>query len=369
MARDTLFIAGNGLTIDLIDHLDGAGLISKSNINSSSPFMEKPVNPDDHNEQLLDVFFELKETIEYIRSEYPQDNDFSLIEKITKISNDNPFYKNLNKKLAEYIGEADWLENGRKNPSRTQKMITERAMETFRDMNEHIKHLTRLFLVHSYIDIEIKLSAVQIDDWRWVKWYKNNYNKIKFCISFNYDLVLEKSFRPPMEYFYINSDISLYENSRARRPVAVFKPHGSINFEFSNKILQFSGEKPYNKRFMFSNNDAPVSIINSGNLNKARLSPDIVLPSERSRIANHSYNRKGFSALNEISSNIRTCVIVGLSFWEVDRPEIFRILSALHPSVKIIIISRSMNIEIDGVLRKKFPIIHWDFNELPNLNS
>lgn len=121
--------------------------------------------------------------------------------------------------------------------------------------------------------------------------------------------------------------------------VAVFKPHGSVNYAINRNAMYFSGDTKtiYDRKNIVTLNDTPTTVLRSNKLDCQRVSSDIVLPTEATQIRQFQYVAPGFRFIKSSRNEIARCIIVGLSYWDCDRSEINELLSYLHRNTKIIL--------------------------------
>lgn len=223
----------------------------------------------------------------------------------------------------------------------------------------------RRFLAQSYSMLQLTIDEYNLFDWKWVQWLQKNRKRLGCVISFNYDVLLERSLKfSGIAYSRIGTDEPI-------RKVPVLKPHGSIDFDISNNF--FGGvsvcENPefFWKNLHTSLNDmGSVEIVPKSKWLCPRIQADIIPPSRDNYQRNLSWVNLMFRTYTHLSSQLDALVIVGSSYWDVDRPEINHFLEKL-PKTAIVYIA---NLKPDEYLLEKLTSLGlsfqtFGFDELP----
>jgi hypothetical protein len=186
---------------------------------------------------------------------------------------------------------------------------------------------------------------------------QNNEN-LTCAISFNYNLVLENALKCS------NISFSRIGTDEIPSGVSIYKPHGSIDFDLS--WISIPIESRWTSSIIKGNDGGIVTVIPKENFHHPRVQADIVPPS----VHNINLNLRGvnglFSNFTEQASFLDKFLIVGSSYWEVDRPEINFFLERLPKKAIVYIMNPEPNealiekIESLGLSWKKF-----GFEELP----
>jgi hypothetical protein len=305
--RDTLLLIGNGFAIDYRSH-------SSEMPNTSRPLDLPLPTPGPVNKPLRETFEELWRVIDALREQQPEAGDFELMEKILLLP--KPL-------LPLHLGgqPIDWEAMRRSH---------ERAL---------IETQLRLHLTHAYTYVTQRINADALKTWRWSSWLIDNLDRLHTAVSFNYDLLLETAMRDVIRIRYLTEMPTLFGIDHE---LAVFKPHGSINFEFLDTTFRLANrEDVYSRKNVFDLINAPVRVLADNELDRQRINSDIVLPTEASRIRQFQYIAPGFRFIKLVRSDLFRCVIVGLSYWHCDRREVNEILSYLRRQTKIAICNPS----------------------------
>jgi hypothetical protein len=301
--RDTLLLVGNGLAIDYRSH---------------SPGMPDPGRPLDYplsvpgsgGQPLREMFSDLWKMIDAFRASEPDIGDFPLIARLCQMPR-----LALDRSL---IGTPAWSERFREYQTR-----------------ELVEYQLRLHLTHAYTQFTEMIDKTDLQSWRWFSWLRENSDRLNAVASFNYDLLPEHALRATISIRYLIQGGGMFG---VNQEVVIFKPHGSVNFEFAeNAIHGLSRSGLYAARNAFRLANVPLRVLGDGDLNQQRLNADIVLPTEASSIRHFQYIEPGYRYLRSIRGDIARCVIIGISYWECDQPEIDEILGNLRSDVHVLI--------------------------------
>lgn len=301
--RDTLLIIGNGFAIDYVKHASGMP-------NPSNPLNFPVMMPGKPNKLLSEIFTELWGAIEELRAKEPGMSDFQVAERL-RCTTPHTQYPDA------------WVDQQ-----------------------------LRLYLVHAYTHFSQLIDYAKLETWRWHSWLCMNKNRLHTMVSFNYDILLEKAIWKSVT---IRCLIGQNLPHRINSEVKIFKPHGSINFEFVDGILSGGDlNMLYEKKTLFRMNEGLIRLLGSNELDRPRINADIVLPSEASSIRKLRHIAHGFRFLEQNRSCISRCIIVGLSYWECDRPEINEILGNLGRNTKITICNPCPPKDLEVFVRERF---------------
>lgn len=334
---DTLILAGNGLTIDFNTNV----LHRNTSLDTRSPLKWKFRIKAAENRWATEAFVELYEAITFAKRKTPGLTDFEIIEQLSRICRRTPSFLSLihliRKTNGRWVGHLN-------NPHQQDNPLDK--------VGSILRYQLRLFLNTAFIHFHEISKQGNLNNWSWTRWMSVHAHRVLLICSFNYDLVIENTFRSvsrrPIRYLVGPGDY--------RHFLPVFKPHGSINFEVSKHAICFD-ENIYSSGNIFERNNTPITVVDEARLHESRISPDIVLPMEYSQITNFQYVIGGYQAVMRSASSIRYCVIGGLSFWEHDRPELNRIFQSLHPSTQIILVNPNPNRELLDCLKNRFASI------------
>ncbi|WMX58096.1 SIR2 family protein [Peribacillus sp. R9-11] len=230
-----------------------------------------------------------------------------------------------------------------------------------RNKNDVTKlHQLKTFLALSYSAFQEQVDLFDMTEWKWSNWLQQNREGLSCAVSLNYDLVLEKALNiADIPYSRVGSD----EN-----PIGtpIYKPHGSIDFDLSSKFISIPFEGRWPPNLIHNNDGGIVTVIPKEDFHQPRVQADIVPPSMHNINQNLRWVRGLYNNYLEKASQLDAFVIIGSSYWEVDRPEINFFLEKLPQTAKVYI----SNPEPDRDLVKKIrslglPYKTFGFNELP----
>lgn len=294
--RDILLIAGNGLAIDLRScHPDAlAEWDTSSPLSWTTPTPGKPELP------LRDAFPVLRDAISGLSGDASTDFErLSLLHSAAKATHNI-------------------------------KLIAE------------LRH--RLAIAFAYYQAEA--DRVLPDNWPLGAFLRGVSGRLLGMVSFNYDLTLESLIELQ------GHKCTHVGVANQPRGIPITKPHGSIDYVFQDWVI--SGAPPvYPLRNFMEQTDAPIKRLPREGLLVPRYSAEIVVPSEHSLYQGYQWVKLGRLWLRWIAQHIRVVVIVGLSYWHVDRPEIDAVLDALEPSAVVVIVDPAPNADLVASLRSR----------------
>ncbi|MFJ7512574.1 hypothetical protein ACIQW7_24460 [Peribacillus simplex] len=216
----------------------------------------------------------------------------------------------------------------------------------------------RRFLAMSYSLFQLKVNQYDMSDWKWVKWLRQNKNELACAISFNYDVLLENALNSA-ELSY--SRVGTNESSRK---VHVLKPHGSIDFD----VTQIAIEPPTSRWGVTTtlNNVPNVEVIQKSEWNLPRVEADIIPPSMENYQLHLQWVDSMYRCYESISNQLNALVIVGSSYWDVDRKEIDFFLEKLPNTAKVYIMNPTPSEPlIEKIESLGLSWINFNFDELP----
>lgn len=217
----------------------------------------------------------------------------------------------------------------------------------------------RQFLAASYSLFQQKLDTYELTEWKWVKWLQQNKDFLSCAVSFNYDLVLERALKSAKIHYSRTGTDELI------RKVPVMKPHGSIDFDISNKAISM----PYQMRWTsltLLNDAGAVEVLPKWDWFLPRTEADIIPPSVRNYQDKLRWVRTIFNTYASKSKELDALIIVGSSYWDVDREEINIILEKLPKTAKIYIMHPVPSEPlIDKIESLGLSWDNFNFDELP----
>ena len=207
----------------------------------------------------------------------------------------------------------------------------------------------RRFIAMAYSVLQLDIDKYDIADWKWTSWLAANLPKLSVAVSLNYDLNLENALT--------NSGAICYRvgTNELQKGVPVIKPHGSIDFDLPDSVININ---PWS--LSASLNDAQyVQVIPKSKWLSPRMEADIIVPSLHNIQLHLSWVEKMYAQYAESAKEIDTLVIIGCSYWDVDRPEIDLFLNKLKKRTKIFVIDPSPSID----LKKKIQALGLSYRE------
>ncbi|MEF2096425.1 hypothetical protein V3595_17315 [Bacillus sp. CFBP9009] len=195
----------------------------------------------------------------------------------------------------------------------------------------------RRFLAMAYSVFQLKVEQFDLSNWKWVQWLHENKSKLSFAISFNYDLLLENAFSLAGADFFRVGTNEFYKR------IPLIKPHGSIDFDLPSNMIHT--DNPWGVSATL--NDAQmVHIVPKSKWLTPRIEADIISPSLHNIQMHLSWVRRMFEMYSKVVKELDTFVIVGCSYWDVDRFEIDYFLSLLSKRTKVYIADPFPNKEL-----------------------
>jgi hypothetical protein len=113
--------------------------------------------------------------------------------------------------------------------------------------------------------------------------------------------------------------------------VPILKPHGSIDFVTS--------AVPNERGWRVLGSDFPQRRLERDELTRYRAECNLVLPLQESHLRHHQAVVPGFERWNLEAPAFQHVVLAGLSYWDVDRPEIDALLDGLTPGTRLTIVN------------------------------
>jgi hypothetical protein len=188
----------------------------------------------------------------------------------------------------------------------------------------------RRFLAMAYSIFQLTVDdSDEIKKWKWTKWLHENQSDLSFAISLNYDLILENAMSL--------AGIPLYRvgSNEFFSRVPVIKPHGSIDFDLPNHMFDFDNPWAISSSLC---DGQMVKVIPKSEWLNPRIEADIISPSLHNIHMRLSWIKKMFNQYYSIAKELNAFVIVGCSYWDVDRVEIDFFLKHLNKRTKVYIL-------------------------------
>lgn len=217
----------------------------------------------------------------------------------------------------------------------------------------------RQFLSLAYSKLYFGVNNFKYTNWKWYEWLNKNRQNLICSISLNYDLILETTF-DELNHTYFRVGTNETFNG-----TMLLKPHGSIDFDFPNNFISIPKEERLQSTVSLNDGEY-VQVINQDKFLEPRIQADIIPPT--------MYNfQKKLTWVNiqsqyylNLSNDIQNFIIVGSSYWDVDRAEIDFYLENLPKNATVHIGTKEPHPDL---IRKLFSLrlkhCTFSFNELP----
>jgi hypothetical protein len=182
------------------------------------------------------------------------------------------------------------------------------------------------FLAETYVYFHQLTDPLLQDAWRWVHWLRTNAAVLRFAVSFNYDLTLERAL---VRAGIPSGRLGIPDESG----VPILKPHGSIDF--------ITRAVPNHPGIRVTGSDFPQRRMETNELTGYRTERNLVLPLQDSHLRHHQAIAPGFGEWQRAAPSFGHVIIAGLSYWEADRPEIDALLDGLQRATKVTLVNPS----------------------------
>lgn len=198
-------------------------------------------------------------------------------------------------------------------------------LSAYYELAAYLKHL---FIQYNDQVTDHDLLSPDLEDWGWLKLIQEanespEYEKI-VIITYNYDIFLERL----LKLKYIPFSIGGLEDDREK--IIILKPHGSISFSH-NQVAESATFDIRKSKDMYEASLNDFSVKYDG-LNKNYLVNALIPPAGDSSRLTYKWANELRQLIDEqiarISENDK-CVISGLSYWHVDRKEIDLLLAKI----------------------------------------
>lgn len=313
MSRTLCLIFGNGLTIDLLTHLDLRDKVDVINLFRYGADVPWPATDEPG-------FLSFKHCPNLwnlgARPHMDASDCLALVEDIITCAN-------------AFASKPVAKRSSAKSPSRAPNEI---YLNAFKELSLYIKHL----FVH--YDSIVKPELRRATDWPWISFLKHaqisgHYSKIEI-ITFNYDPWLEHLLKIEGIPFSVTPIETSTSSSGAT--VSITKPHGSISFCHKNKLDKNSFAINYEKALVDGNlNDFSIGY---EDLDDNYLVAPLIPPAGEASRLNQTWAGDIRIHCERIAKSLTgndDMIICGLSYWHVDRAELDNLLNSCSSEINI----------------------------------
>lgn len=213
-----------------------------------------------------------------------------------------------------------------------------------------LRHLVALSFAEYQTQADRFVTALS---WPWFRFFESIADRIHGVVSYNYDLNVETMIQAcgrRMSHLALNDGTS---------GLAIFKPHGSIDYVPAPNVI--GGPKPgYPLQIFMEMNDVPIVQLPRHGLRVPRYAADVVIPSEASGYSEFQWVAPGRSWLRSAGRNTSVLLVLGLSYWEVDRQEIDEVIESVVPTAKVVVADPFPKPELLRRLNQRFAqVVEW----------
>lgn len=244
---------------------------------------------------------------------------------------------------------------------------------------DHIHMEACHFLRLAYAWLSEQFDSEVLRSWQWYEWLNRHGPDVETILSYNYDLVLERTLRiarlgkvygwtrqNPIFGSGLSlepSEIYVDELDGDRRVIHIAKPHGSCNFSgwARREISDEHGRRPLYPIETLLLRDSTLRVLDDLEIHNATHTADLVLPgewpcwgaSESTRVEWAVKHKEFF--VNE-SRSAQKLLLVGFGYGEPDRPEFDALVGRIDHFEEVHVVHPEMNPpnELMAVLETKF---------------
>lgn len=302
--QDTALLVGNGLALDLARHAPRLELWD-----TRKPLSWPVRSPASSRHSMLDHSPNARELVEAIRATAEGLTDFEVFAKVMQIAEGYPYEDN-----------------------------------TYLFPIVELRHY--LAIAFSSYHMRVKEQG-NLLEWRWTRYLRGQQHRLRAVVSFNYDMTVETC----LQLAGARPRHVAVEHHRGNIPV--MKLHGSANYDAAPAWLTAPHSYPISN--FFEDIDCPLVVLPDSALRSVRTMSYLVLPAEASLYRGHrNWVLPCFEELKVLGHDCRRVVVAGLSYWDVDRPEIDDVLSSISPEASAVVIDPSPNADLLDVLTDRF---------------
>jgi hypothetical protein len=210
----------------------------------------------------------------------------------------------------------------------------ERIENAVRSGDHNMRRYVCNRLLSSFAAYHHAIQLLPFELWPWFTWFKRSAKHLDFVVSLNYDLLLETLLKR-IDHSYHRMGI-FGENGET----LIFKPHGSLDYGFPEDALKDLVEWSEATRTPLSEMECShYEALPPERLGESRYSCDVVLPTDYNRIQHYQVISRGYTEICQRVANLTHVIVVGVSYWECDRPELDRLLDQVPSAASIIMVN------------------------------
>ena len=202
------------------------------------------------------------------------------------------------------------------------------------------------------------ISQIIYDNWqtdlRWERWFKKYQNNIEAVISFNYDLSIETLLlKNNIGYYRVCTE----EDTDTSEGIPIFKPHGSCDYECPEGSIGMPNLDTRLTSSIYHADSGIPKILSLKEQMEPRITPDIIVPFEKNFQTDFRWVIRGYSQIVEKMREADSCIIYGLDYHEVDRPEINYLISNVPRNSRFLYSSSKRKIVLEKEIRKRSDVV------------
>ena len=191
----------------------------------------------------------------------------------------------------------------------------------------NIRRFLALAYSQFYLELLSRIDKRKFENWKWNQWINGYGKNLSVCISFNYDLFLEKLLH---ESGFRYGRIGTIEDD-IPDSISILKPHGSIDFDMKSGIggqwdctTAFRG----NQVRHLGDRYAQLNVLPETAWLSCRMQADIIPPLQNNDNAELDWVQEIGRYFRNIASDIDAFIISGFSYSSADRPEVNAFIDA-----------------------------------------
>ncbi|MGZ4264145.1 MAG: hypothetical protein ACXVS6_08490 [Solirubrobacteraceae bacterium] len=307
MQPRTALVVGNGLTLDLIASVCP---MLRANWHPSRP-LSWDVRVEDGRpaRECLPKFFA---EVDALHADDPAASDFTLIDRVAAIA------------------EARRRAANASHPHERNEAGFAAAL-----LDTELRHF--LGIAYSALDLQLA-EHCPMTGWRWMKYVERLGDSLLAVLSFNYETALERMVSAAgIEFFHCGIE--------PQHGLPLGKPHGSVDYAMHPSAI-VTEPPTYPPRNAISLMNVPMVRLGRADLSRPRLHVEVVPPMAASKIRNYQWVWPIFDAFRQLGPAIERCVLLGVSGWPVDQPELCDVLRVLNPATEVVVANPDLRARI-----------------------